>query len=648
MSSYYAAPPPAAAGPQRPAVDLDDLFGGPSAVPKPPAPADPAPPSYDALNGGYASSPPPPSPPHAYAASSGNYYGGAAQAQSHAPPPPPPQQQQQQPQHYPPQQPQQSMYHAAPPHGYAHADPSPYAAPAQQPHSPAAAAAPPQPYASPHPSAAPAGAYGGYPAGPASGMVPQGYAQPQPQASFTASNSSSVNGGAAAGAGPAIGAAAVGGATAAAPARSAEEEDRLQLERIIRLRRVLEQEQEREQRKKDELQTWGCPVCTFRNKLAEVKCDMCGSTRPGYSAAAASRPAQQQQQQQPPQQQPQAARPAATSSAGNAGITAWQCGMCLAPNEAHAERCKVCYAYRSSGTPVPTTGAPGTNGGASGHLGVVSNTPFTTNWRCSVCGEVNPPSKANCKVCNGFQRNGTPAPDAVLPASTKTGGGAPAGSADPPLPTVWSCSVCTFENPVSAAVCTACESGQRPRHLAPRKEKSASSGKPHGQSRSSGPRDGAEGGSAANAAAAAAAPSSKKSGSAGKTQWPCGTCTFLNPIGRKKCDMCGAKRPEAYAAAADTTEARAVAKQEAQDDAEEVEWQDDNAVTECNNCHSTFTFLMRRHHCRMCGFVFCAHCSNYAVPLTMNSLPQRVCVNCYKVRLEEEKKTKKSRRWLEE
>ncbi|XQJ26381.1 Zn-finger in Ran binding protein and others/FYVE zinc finger containing protein, putative [Leishmania guyanensis] len=641
MNPYYAAPPPQQQQHlSRPSVDLDDLFGGPTTANehKPPhvAPGEPVPPPYDALNTGYSSAPPPghhvaaPALPQSYNGySNGNqsFYSGAAHHQ----------QQQQQSYNLPAAVPVSASPYRIPAPPNASSSPS-LIMPGMAP--------PPQlPQQQQQYGVGPR-SYDACPSAPANGMVaaaplfqqqPQVYAQqlqlqqpmPEPaqqqqQQLFPSSSSGSVNPSGAAVV--AVPTAAAGVGSGAAPSRSAEEDDRLQLERIIRLRRELEQEQEREQRKKEELQTWGCSVCTFRNKLNEVKCEMCGSTRSGYTAPAATeQPAQLRQQQQ--QQIPSAASP----SHINAGVTDWQCGMCLAPNEAHAERCKVCYAYRSSGTPVPRASPSGAAANAN-PLGVASSTPFTTNWKCSVCGEVNPPSKANCKVCSGFQRNGTPVTDAVTAPTNESSHRAHANSsAHPPLPTVWSCSVCTFENSVSAALCKACESGQRPRHLAP-KDKEKRTGSKHNDSHDSSSKDGYSGG---------------EKSSSSKHQWPCGTCTFLNPIGRKKCDMCGAKRPESYAAEADTTEAQAAAKQEAQDDAEEVAWQDDDSVTECNNCHTTFTFLIRRHHCRLCGYVFCAHCSNYSLPLTMGGLPQRVCVNCYKARLEEEKKTKKARRWLD-
>ncbi|KPA78533.1 hypothetical protein ABB37_06139 [Leptomonas pyrrhocoris] len=601
MNPHYAeAPPPPQQQQQRPKVDLDDLFGGVSS----PAP------SANANNGsGYADAAG--APPPSYDALGGNGYGAhpAASNEVYAaqPPPPPPLPQQQ-------QQQQQQGYYGVPP-----------SLPSMQSYAPGTAPGP-QPV---HPSYnASSAAYGMNPAlqqqqhqqqqqlaynGAAAGAavaVPQ--VPPSPQVYLPQLQPSVSSHPSSPGSPPA--------APAAAPA--VEEDERAQLDRIIRLRRELEQEQEREQRKKDELQTWGCTVCTFRNKLGVVKCEMCGSTRPGYAAPTTPSPSSSSVAAAPPAQPT-----AAATQPSRAGVTAWQCGMCLAPNDASAERCKVCYAYRSSGTPVPTTVSKA-GSGSGGGMGVASNTPFTTRWKCSVCGEVNAPSDAHCKICHGFQRNGTPVmeegggPSAAIGGHNNTNG----SGGDPPPPTSWACSVCTFENPISAAVCTACESGQRPRHLAPKRDekKAHASSKQHGGE------------------------SEKKTGDDKKAakQWPCPTCTFHNPMGRKKCDMCGAKRPEKYASAADTAEARAEASREAQDDEGEVAWQDDDSVTECNNCHTTFTFLTRRHHCRLCGYVFCAHCSSYMLNLTEGGFPQRVCLNCYKARKEEEKKVVKGRKWL--
>lgn len=45
-------------------------------------------------------------------------------------------------------------------------------------------------------------------------------------------------------------------------------------------------------------------------------------------------------------------------------------------------------------------------------------------------------------------------------------------------------------------------------------------------------------------------------------------------------------------------------------------WIDDNSVTKCFECNKFFSFLLRRHHCRICGRVFCYECSNFFTPST--------------------------------
>ena len=40
-------------------------------------------------------------------------------------------------------------------------------------------------------------------------------------------------------------------------------------------------------------------------------------------------------------------------------------------------------------------------------------------------------------------------------------------------------------------------------------------------------------------------------------------------------------------------------------------WVDDNTVISCYNCTKTFSLFVRKHHCRFCGKIFCAECSNF-------------------------------------
>ena len=39
-----------------------------------------------------------------------------------------------------------------------------------------------------------------------------------------------------------------------------------------------------------------------------------------------------------------------------------------------------------------------------------------------------------------------------------------------------------------------------------------------------------------------------------------------------------------------------------------IKWQPDESVNYCNSCNSTFTLFWRKHHCRLCGMIFCNNC----------------------------------------
>ncbi|XP_040839227.1 FYVE, RhoGEF and PH domain-containing protein 2 [Ochotona curzoniae] len=61
------------------------------------------------------------------------------------------------------------------------------------------------------------------------------------------------------------------------------------------------------------------------------------------------------------------------------------------------------------------------------------------------------------------------------------------------------------------------------------------------------------------------------------------------------------------------------------------QWVRDKMVTMCMRCREPFTALTRRrHHCRACGYVVCARCSDYRAELKYNdNRPSRVCLHCY-------------------
>ncbi|XP_026200746.1 zinc finger FYVE domain-containing protein 9 isoform X2 [Anabas testudineus] len=59
-------------------------------------------------------------------------------------------------------------------------------------------------------------------------------------------------------------------------------------------------------------------------------------------------------------------------------------------------------------------------------------------------------------------------------------------------------------------------------------------------------------------------------------------------------------------------------------------WIPDDQTQVCMKCGVKFTFTKRRHHCRACGKVFCAPCSNLKFRLThLDGKEGRVCVSCH-------------------
>nr|XP_020462695.1 FYVE and coiled-coil domain-containing protein 1 [Monopterus albus] len=63
--------------------------------------------------------------------------------------------------------------------------------------------------------------------------------------------------------------------------------------------------------------------------------------------------------------------------------------------------------------------------------------------------------------------------------------------------------------------------------------------------------------------------------------------------------------------------------------AEERWWLVDNETTHCLGCQGQFTWWLRRHHCRLCGRIFCYYCSNNFVMAKHSGKKERCCRDCY-------------------
>lgn len=72
-------------------------------------------------------------------------------------------------------------------------------------------------------------------------------------------------------------------------------------------------------------------------------------------------------------------------------------------------------------------------------------------------------------------------------------------------------------------------------------------------------------------------------------------------------------------------------------------WIPDEEISNCHQCNEYFTLVTRKHHCRACGYIFCANCSNQKLLIPKSlllsaptgtlaysdpNIPHRVCITC--------------------
>lgn len=59
------------------------------------------------------------------------------------------------------------------------------------------------------------------------------------------------------------------------------------------------------------------------------------------------------------------------------------------------------------------------------------------------------------------------------------------------------------------------------------------------------------------------------------------------------------------------------------------QWMDSKQVKNCALCQLSFSVTRRKHHCRLCGNVFCQTCSDNKMELASSAKPVRVCDTCH-------------------
>ncbi|BFZ04743.1 hypothetical protein BsWGS_07781 [Bradybaena similaris] len=63
----------------------------------------------------------------------------------------------------------------------------------------------------------------------------------------------------------------------------------------------------------------------------------------------------------------------------------------------------------------------------------------------------------------------------------------------------------------------------------------------------------------------------------------------------------------------------------------EVRWQHEDDIDDCNNCKQPFSVTKRKHHCRHCGRIFCADCTTKSVVSGPSFRAAKVCDVCHTI-----------------
>eukprot|EP00467_Chlorarachnion_reptans_P011532 CAMPEP_0114505644 /NCGR_PEP_ID=MMETSP0109-20121206/10969_1 /TAXON_ID=29199 /ORGANISM="Chlorarachnion reptans, Strain CCCM449" /LENGTH=768 /DNA_ID=CAMNT_0001684109 /DNA_START=176 /DNA_END=2482 /DNA_ORIENTATION=+ len=61
-----------------------------------------------------------------------------------------------------------------------------------------------------------------------------------------------------------------------------------------------------------------------------------------------------------------------------------------------------------------------------------------------------------------------------------------------------------------------------------------------------------------------------------------------------------------------------------------AKWVSDESRNVCRHCDRPFSFIWRKHHCRICGDIFCDVCSRFKVLTALHpTMPARACFGCF-------------------
>ena len=312
----------------------------------------------------------------------------------------------------------------------------------------------------------------------------------------------------------------------------------------------------------------------------------------------------------------------------------WVCLECTYRNKLVVTECEMCGTLKPGAQKAPKRSAisnPTREESSPAKTVSFSSGP----WMCSTCAFHNADNLNACKICNTKRR-----PQDLVNTNGTDYGRQRAGAAnnnhspsDPGQPAVpasdeYSCPTCTLFNKRAKKGCDAC--GTTNPYYVAHSHPPPPTSTPHnvqmGRTHPTTPPPTAQ------------------------SKWPCLVCTFENWATHRKCEMCQAPNPNPASAGAPPvpstahipphlrgqlargTQPPAVAPDDDEDE-DDVAWQDDKVVTNCNRCNAQFGFMLRRHHCRACGFVFCYYCCNNKVELKPGGTKQRVCIDCFRERL---------------